>query len=239
MLSIEYPQINVQMEKICQALASQSLAAEYYLAGGTALALQIKHRKSIDLDFFTPNNIDAETITAWLDHLFPSKDVEIVFRKIDQFDVKIMGVKTSFIHYPFAIINSLIEGEAINPLFSGLRISSAQEIGLMKAYALGRRTSFRDYIDLYYLIKNRHTNLEHIINACSEKYVVEKEKIFSGKLFLQQLVYTEDVTDKNEALSFVFDKSLTVETIETFLNNQVAEYIRSLSENDQEKGDQQ
>ncbi len=224
------------MMKICQDLVSQSFAHKYYLSGGTALALQIEHRKSIDLDFFSAKNIDAEELAAWLDHHYSEKDYEIVFRKADQLDLRILGTKISFIHYPFPIVNSLLNGVNFSPGLKGLKIASAREIALMKAYVLGRRTSFRDYIDLYYLLKNPYISIEEIIKDCSKKYVLEGEKVFSEKLFLQQLAYTEDITDKQEALSLGLDKSLTSEAIENFLRSRVSAYIRTMG-HDREKGD--
>jgi len=224
------------MMEICQDLANQRFAQRYYLSGGTALALQIEHRKSIDLDFFTAKNINAEELIAWLDHRYSEKDFDIVFRKSDQIDLKVLGTKVSFIHYPFDIINELIEGINVNPRLKGLKVSPGREIALMKAYVLGRRTSFRDYIDLYYLLKKTYTSIEEIIKGCSKKYVLDGEKVFSEKLFLQQLAYTEDITDKQEALSFVLERSITVETIEKFLKNQVSEYMKTLGNHSQDKG---
>jgi len=224
------------MMKVCQDIASQKFAQKYYLSGGTALALQIEHRKSIALDFFTATNIDAEELVAWSGHHYPEKDYEIVFRKADQVDLRILGTKISFIHYPFPIINSFLDGANVSSGLKGLKISSVKEIALMKAYVLGRRTSFRDYIDLYYLLKKPYISLEEIIRDCSKKYVLGGEKVFSEKLFLQQLSYTEDITDKQEALSLVLEKSLTSEAIEGFLRSQVSAYMRILGNHDQEKG---
>lgn len=224
------------MMKICHDIAGQRFAQKYYLAGGTALALQIEHRKSIDLDFFTAKNIDAEELFAWLDQHYSEKDFEIIFRKSDQIDFRIMGTKISFIHYPFVIINNLIDGVNVSPRLKGLRIMPAREIALMKAYVLGRRTFFRDYIDLYYLLKKPCISIEEIIKDCIKKYVIDGEKVFSEKLFLQQLAYTEDITDKQEALCFVLEKSLTAETIENFLRSQVSVYMKTLGNHDQDKG---
>ncbi len=225
------------MVKICQNLAKQNFAEDYYLSGGTALAMQIEHRKSNDLYFLTAKNVDAEGLVAWLGHHYSEKDFEVVFRKDEQVDLKIFGTKTSFIHYPFAIINSLIDGANVNPMLLGLKISPVREIALMKAYVLGRRTSFRDYIDIYYLLKKSYTSIGKIIKECSKKYIIEGEKVFSEKLFLQQLAYTEDIIDKQEALSLLLEGSLTSEAIEDYLRNQVSVYIRTLGNNVQVKGD--
>lgn len=231
-LPIKPPIITDTMFTIILKLANQSFMDKYYLAGGTALALQINHRRSIDLDFFSYKKISAETITSWLEQNYRDKEFKIVFRKTDQLDINIMGVKVSFIHYPFTLVNPLLEGANITPSLPGLKIANVKEIALMKAYVLGRRTSFRDYIDLYYILKNKYATLGDIIKECQKKYVLDKEQVFSGKLFLQQLAYTEDITDKSDALSFLDDKSLTVETIETFLRKHANDYMLSLNNNE-------
>jgi len=141
--------INKNMLEICRLLRRENFMESYYLAGGTALAVQLRHRRSNDLDFFTPGNIEIKKITDWLHNAFAAGDVNIIFRKTDQMDVNIMDIKTSFISYPFEVIYGLIDGESIDPRLSGLKIAPPEEIALMKAYAIGRRTSFRDYVDLY------------------------------------------------------------------------------------------
>jgi predicted nucleotidyltransferase component of viral defense system len=217
--------IDKNMLEICRLLSRENFIESYYLAGGTALAIQIKHRKSNDLDFFTLGNIEAKKITDWLHNSFAVGQVNIIFRKTDQLDVNIMDIKTSFISYPFRVINRLINGENIDLRLSGLKIAPPEEIALMKAYTIGRRTSFRDYVDLYYLLYQNSTDIERIIKECDQKYVLEGETFFSRKLFLQQLKYTEDINDKRETEQLLFDKKVTVEKIESYLNAKVCEYL--------------
>jgi len=226
--SITISVIDDRMRTICQELAKESFITDFYLAGGTALAMQLQHRKSVDLDFFTPKEINVEQVLRWLDN-FPKTDTEVIFRKIDQLDLKIKNVKTSFIFYPFPVLDELLDGSEIEPGFSGLNIAPAREIALMKAYVLGRRTSFRDYIDLYYLLKKGITSLEQIITDCHKKYMLEGESVFSGKLFLQQLAYTEDILDQADSLSYLSEKGLSEETISAFLREQVSECLKSIN----------
>lgn len=217
--------INNNMLEICRLLSEEKFMERYYLAGGTALAMKIKHRRSNDLDFFTPGNIDTKKITSWLNNFIAAGQANIVFRKTDQIDVNIMGIKTSFISYPFRIINGFINGENIDARLSGLKLASPEEIALMKAYTIGRRTTFRDYVDLYYLLTQNIINIKRIIKECGQKYVLEGETVFSGKLFLQQLKYTEDIHDKKETEQLLFDKTITRENIESYLNAKVYEYL--------------
>lgn len=217
--------VNKNMLEICRLLSQEKFMERYYLAGGTALAMIIKHRRSNDLDFFTPGNIDTKKITDWLYNSVTTGQANIIFKKTDQIDIKIMDIKTSFISYPFRIINGFINGENIDARLSGLKLAPPEEIALMKAYTIGRRTSFRDYVDLYYLLSQNNINIKRIIKECGQKYVLEGETVFSGKLFLQQLKYTEDIHDKKETEQLLFDKTVTLEKIESYLNAKVYEYL--------------
>lgn len=115
---------------------------EYYLAGGTALALQIGHRKSVDFDLFSDKEI------------------------------------------PFPLILDLLD-------YEGFKLLSVKEIAVSKAYTIGRRGSYKDYIDLYFVISEGHSSLREIIEIAEKKYGHE----FNSRLFLEQLIYLEDVED--------------------------------------------
>ena len=95
------------MLNICLNLAKFKQADKYYLAGGTALAIQIKHRFSEDLDFFTSGKVDSGSIISWMEETFPLKKAAVIFKKLDQLDLRIDGVKVSFIEYPFPIVYEL------------------------------------------------------------------------------------------------------------------------------------
>jgi len=218
--------INGNMLEICRTIAREEFIKDYYLAGGTALAMQINHRRSVDLDFFSLEKINVKKISDYLYRCFPEPQVKILFRKTDQLDTNINGVKTSFIYYPFKLIHGLVDGENISSDFCSLKMASPQEIALMKAYTIGRRTSFRDYVDIYYLILKNLTTIARIIRECDQKYILERERVFSGKLFLQQLKYTEDIDDKGETETFILDKNVNFIKIESYLSAAVNQYLQ-------------
>lgn len=62
----------------------------------------------------------------------------------------ICGVKISFIAYPFPLIEPLVQGDKIDIRLKGINLASPKEIALMKAYTIGRRPTYRDYIDLLF-----------------------------------------------------------------------------------------
>ena len=226
------------MLNICLNLAKHKQAGRYYLAGGTALAIQIKHRLSEGLDFFTPGKVNSDSIICWMEESFPLKSAAVIFKKLDQLDLRIDGVKVSFIEYPFPLVYPLVDLNVIEPGLSGIKLASISEIALFKAYALGRRASFRDYIDLYYIMQNNYSSPEKIIAGCYKKYVLEEELLFSDKLFLQQLAYTEDLSDKEEALSMLFDQNVTADMVEKELAKQIKIFLSKIGNSKVEAGEE-
>jgi len=85
------------------------------------------------------------------------------------------------------------QGKFIFPRLANFpeRMLSLLELAATKAYTIGRRGSYRDYIDLYFVIKEQHAGLQDIIHLAEQKYGSE----FNGRLFLEQLLYLSDVED--------------------------------------------
>lgn len=209
---------------VCAALGKSKLARMYYLAGGTALALQISHRKSYDLDFFrigVHERINFNAIAGELKKLFREEDINVVLRKADQTIIEVRGTKITFLAYPFPLLEMLIPGKQISVELSGLKLASPPEIALMKAYAIGRRTTFRDYLDLYALLKKGLVTLDYILEKGPKKFVIAGENIFSPKLFLEQLVYTKDIEDKEAAIATLCEERISSDQIEEFFRRQV------------------
>ena len=119
----------------------------WYLAGGTALALQVGHRQSVDLDFFTPlqdfDRFKLERILkktgAWNT---TSSDVGTLYGEYD-------GAKASFIAYPFFVSSGRFAR------FGTIQILVPEDIAVMKIIAISQRCRKRDFIDLYWYAQNR------------------------------------------------------------------------------------
>lgn len=156
----------------------------YYLAGGTALALQLGHRKSIDLDFFSDTLI-PRTLLATLEEEFGTKATVIV-QKSTELTLRMNGVKMTFLHFPFPCIESKIETDIV-PL------ATVRDIASMKAYALGRRQSLKDYGDLFTIISGQRVSLKEIIEDAQTKF----SDGFSDRAFLRQLLAPEDLEEEN------------------------------------------
>lgn len=206
-----------------------SLAASFYLAGGTGLALQLRHRKSFDLDFFQGSlseRIPLQKITRELGQVFGERSLKQVSRQSDQVIWDVWGTKVSFIAYPFRLLEPLVDAGKFSRHLAGVRLAAPKEIAMMKAYALGRRATFRDYVDLYFVIKEGYASLNDIIAGAEEKFVLDDEKLFSTRLFLEQLAYTKDLEDLDAALNLLFGRKVRAEEITALLKKEASRFIQ-------------
>lgn len=161
------------------------LTTDFLLGGGTALALQITHRKSFDFDFFSETSIPKNLLELL------SQKINIQNISIDSQDELTFftenDIKLTFLHYPFR--------HTYTPLVleNNLHIFDIKDIAIQKAYTIGRRGEYRDYFDLYTIIKNNYITLDKLILLVKQVY----GGAFDKKLFLEQLVYFGDISNFN------------------------------------------
>lgn len=140
-------------------LGKSHLMDNAYLAGGTACALQIGHRISVDLDFFTAQEFDAKELIKSL-------------KKIGKFEVERLawgtvlgtmeGIKFSIFVYKYPVLFPYKSIFKIN-------ILDLRDIAAMKIDAIGTRGIKRDFIDLYFICKEGIT-LEETLSFYDRKY---------------------------------------------------------------------
>ena len=160
-----------------------SFKNDFYLAGGTALALQIGHRVSVDFDLFSPHPI-KKMLLSKVEADLGDTTPEVLVNRPTELTLIVNGVKCTFLEYPFPTLLPLTESESINLL-------SPKEILATKAYTIGRRGSFKDYADLYVGIRSGVSSLKEICTLALEKY----REVFNDRLFLEQLLYLDDVEE--------------------------------------------
>ena len=161
---------------------------EYYLVGGTAIALYIGHRRSVDFDMFKYSPINHKRN---LDKLTEAGFSCMVTRRVtEQMNLIVNNVKITFFQYPFPV-------EATEKWASCFRLPSLIQLAAMKAYALGRRSKWKDYVDFYFLLKS-HFSIEDISVAASALF----GELYSEKMFRAQLCYFEDI-DYTEAVDYL------------------------------------
>jgi len=156
-------------------ISSNALFSEYRLVGGTSLALQFGHRKSIDLDFFGNVLIDKidliQTLTG-----FGTVRQTIKSPRIQSFFIN--DIKVDIVHYPYDWLDAAIT-------LDNIRFASIQDIAPMKLSAITNRGTKKYFVDLYLLLN--HLSLNEMLTLYHQKYPQN-----SDFFVLRSLTYFED-----------------------------------------------
>jgi len=178
------------------------------LVGGTAIALYLGHRHSIDFDLFTSKSFKRKQIKNTLEknNIYPEK---IIYEAFDQMHLSINGVKMTFFQFEHQI-------EKSKNFEDFIFLPSLIDLAAMKAYALGGRAKWKDYVDLYFILKDYFT-FQDICKKAVELF----GGFFNYKLFKEQLSYFKDIdyreqviflpgfeTDENEIKNFLTEVAL-------------------------------
>ena len=160
----------------------------FYLVGGTAIALHIGHRRSVDFDLFTQSNLRKSAINKNLE-AFPFKKVRL-FEDTDQLHLIINGIKITFLSFPYPIDHPVEVGKYI-------KTPALLTLSSMKAFALGRRAKWKDYVDLYFILRD-HYSVREVREEAGKNF----GDLFSEKLFREQLAFHKDI-DYSEPVEFL------------------------------------
>ena len=156
---------------------------DFYLAGGTALTLQIGHRISVDFDLFTEKEI-LKSHLSLVKKVFRDSVIAVSVNNSEELTLFIDEVKVTFLAYPFPVVLDFV-------VFEKMPMLDIKELAATKAYTIGRRGSYRDYVDLYFVLSEKMILLEEILELAKKKYAHE----FNGRLFLEQMAYLDDIDD--------------------------------------------
>ena len=173
---------------------------EYYLVGGTAIALHIGHRESIDFDLFKEKNIRKKDVFTKLNGL----DYKVSFAEYNQINMLSNGVKITFFSFPYQIPHT-------NSLENYLKMPDLLTLSAMKAFALGRRAKWKDYVDLFFIIKY-HFSIKEISKKAEELFKDE----FITKQFIAQLGYFKGI-NYDEEVTYIIPNPPDQEEIQEFL----------------------
>ena len=137
--------VTSECQRALKLLRGQPLLSGYYLAGGTALALQIGHRISTDLDWFSSAHLlESQERDALRAALSRTGVFEVVSEQDGQMDTRLTGADVSFIYQHHPLLEPTID-------YEGVPLASPTDIGIMKLAAINSRGTRRDFVDLYCL----------------------------------------------------------------------------------------
>lgn len=179
---------------------------DFYLAGGTALALQIGHRDSIDFDFFCAEEIDTKKLFKKIKTVFNEHTVLKTQEEKNTLSVFIDNhIKLSFFTFEYKLIGKSVKEEY-------LRLASISDIACMKFSAIASRARSKDYIDLYFIL--RTNRLEDLLMKCAKKM-----PDLDTNLILKSLVFFEDIEE--EKIKFKNNNKLSFNRVKEFLKEEV------------------
>ncbi len=184
---------------------------DFYLAGGTALALQLGHRDSIDFDFFSGDNFNTDDLFEKLKEASTYHKLQKVQEEKNTLTVIIDdSIKVSFFAYPYKLLNRIIPEKYV-------KLASVEDIACMKLSAIVSRSTEKDYVDLYFILQQY--KLSHLLTLSAKKLPE-----LDANLILKSLIYFDDM--EREPILFRNNKDVSFDTVKTFLQNAVKEYLQ-------------
>lgn len=167
--------------KFFKLLSEELFIKEFYLAGGTCLALYLGHRQSYDFDFFIPADFNTSQIINILTRI---GRYERGNEEKNTINGMLNGVRISFFGYKYDIIDDFIH-------YNSIRLAGIRDIAAMKLEAIAGRGSKKDFVDMFFLLKL--FSLEQIFSFHAHKYGVGLSNQYHH---LKSLVYFNDADEE-------------------------------------------
>lgn len=206
---MESPGLSQSAAKALEILKQFSWLHNFYLAGGSALATQLTHRLSFDLDFFTNKPFDQNKINNDLQNI-PSY-------KLDRFaQDTLLGsleeTKISFFKVPYRLISRPLS-------FQGIRLAAIPDIAAMKLDAIGSRGTKRDFVDLYFIVK------ELPLDKCLGHYRKKISSSTNNTLHIvKSLTYFVDAEASDQPLQML--KPVSWEDVKAFFEKEAVKIAK-------------
>ena len=170
--------------KIFPLLAHASFIRPFYLAGGTAIALQLGHRQSVDFDFIAERSFLPSPLLNSMQLAFPKTVIEPLQIEKNTLTVSMSGVKMSFFGgYRYPLLQGVLREQS-------LRIASLPDLLAMKLLAIQHRSEMKDYVDIFFLLTQGALGLYSGITTARKKF----GKGFNPMISLKALTYFEDLS---------------------------------------------
>jgi hypothetical protein len=192
-----------QTLELLQTLQADPQLCQYFLVGGTSLALQIGHRLSIDLDMFSTTPFEVEPLQQYL---IATYNFEVDKLGINTLIGSISGIKTDFITHAYPLVKPLL-------LEEHLRMASTTDIAAMKLNDISQSGQrLKDFVDIYFLLEIMPLSL--MLDAYEVKYPNSNPTIP-----LKAIVYFDDINFEADAPIMV--KKMTIPAMKKRLTTAV------------------
>lgn len=173
-------------KKLLNKIKDKIWLKDFYLAGGTALALYFGHRQSVDLDWFTPKSFNTKILLKKLQKV---GSFELINEEENTLEGYLDGVKLSFMTYPYVLLNKK------KKLFNQVFLASKLDIALMKLSAIAGRNAKKDFIDLYHYLQTEGTDLSSLFRQNKKKF---KDINYDIVHICKSLIYFKEADEQPE-----------------------------------------
>ncbi|MBI2634922.1 nucleotidyl transferase AbiEii/AbiGii toxin family protein [Candidatus Peregrinibacteria bacterium] len=183
---------------------------DFYLAGGTALALQLGCRDSIDFDFFTEKSFDTGKLFERARWIFSKNKILKIQEEKNTLTILVdEKIKISFFAYNYRLLEKPVVEE-------NLRIASITDIACMKLSAIVSRATNKDYVDIFFILQRK--KLAEIMGKLQKKFPE-----IDPNLVLKSLTYFQDIV--KEPIKFRNNNNVPFKKIEKLLKEKVKNYV--------------
>ena len=167
--------------ELLKTLMADTVLTDFYLVGGTALALQIGHRISVDLDFFSTTPFDNAQMREYLESKYGFRTDYMAANTLKG---EISNVKIDCIMHSYKWLDTYTE--------DGIRLAGLKDICAMKLNSIaGNGTRIKDFIDLAYL--SQHYSFRQMLDFFQEKYDANAVMVLKAITFFDEINYNEPI----------------------------------------------
>ncbi len=183
----------------------------FYLAGGTGLALQLGHRRSEDLDFFTGSLFNPDAILSLIS---PDK---ILFTSAGAVHCAVKGIRISFLYHDVPLIYPAL-------LWHDIKVADYKDIVAEKIKTISQRGAKKDFIDLYAVLKMKHS-ISEVCNFFNNRFTASGINYYH---VLKSLVYFEDADQDPLPLIMLHEENWGWDNIKSFFINNIQLFEQEL-----------
>ena len=202
--------LDEKQKSVLEILDELEIIQDFYLAGGTALALQYGHRKSADFDFFKEGDFNIDDL---INLLSQKCEITVRVKKDSTLLFLIENISCSFFKYPYPLLFQLLDFK------KNVKLVSIPDIAAMKVSAISTRGTKRDFIDLYFICQKDYS-VEEVIHFYQKKF-----KILNHDLYhvYKSLMYFEDA--ESDYMPLMYEKT-NWNDIKSFFQKKITELMK-------------
>lgn len=202
--------VNSSILELLISLQEEPILQGFYLAGETSLAIQMGHRKSIDIALFAQISFNNQALLEYLEEKY---QFQLYYISSNTLNGSVHSIKVEKLTHKYPLVNNIVNSDHV-------KLYSKEDIAAMKLNAIvGNGTRLKDFIDVYFLLK--YYTLTEMIGFYQAKYTLRNDI-----QVLKSLIYFNDV-DVNDWPILVEEPKLTFNRIKKQISEHVNNYTKS------------